>query len=480
MSVRFSVVVPVHNDATNLKNCIASLKALDYPPDRYEIIVVDNHSTDASAAVAAQFGVTCLPERESLNSYAARNRGVQAAKAEFIAFTNADCIVHSDWLKEIDAVAGDGLAGCFAGEILPVKPATTVERFGEKMGLRRQRASLSGFHLKPYAQTVNAVYRKVVFDRVGLFDTAMPSGADAVLAWRMLDKTSFTIRFVPQAIVYQRQPAILAELFARSLASGAVNMAWALSQKEFEPPSIPALGKELVDLFGAHVKALETAGVEEQVLFSALTAATKAAYLSGYLQDLLSHATYGEPMERVPEVVRLQAPTCNICGSRSFVPGPNGRLFNRRPPKCRECGALERHRMLYGFISDRWKGKPTPSFLCVGEGLPTAANRFAAFRKTSLADLSKDAGERQYDAVLTMNVLGGNPDLADALEHLVLALHDKSILLLYEPTRRNADPAFEQEVFECLPNTHVSTAQLRDAATGDSGVVTVVQPDRIA
>jgi glycosyltransferase involved in cell wall biosynthesis len=142
MSIRFSVVVPVHNNSVDLRNCIESLKALDYPRERYEIIVVDNSSTDDTAAVATSMGVTCISETQFQSSYAARNTGIKAAGGDFIAFTDSDCVVDKGWLKAIDGASGDQMVGCLAGEILSVKPITTVERFSENIGLLRQKGPL--------------------------------------------------------------------------------------------------------------------------------------------------------------------------------------------------------------------------------------------------------------------------------------------------------------------------------------------------
>ncbi len=213
MKLRFSVVVPVFNNPAELRNCLSSLSKLNYDAGKYEIIVVDNNSTDDTASVAKEFGVICLEEKQYQSSYAARNRGIKAAQGEFIAFTDSDCVADPDWLQAIDIVTSDEATGCFAGEILSVSPTTVVERFSDKIGLLRQKGPLSGWHFKPYAQTANAIYRKSVFDSIGAFDPTMKSGGDAVIAWRMLDNTDYNLRFVPDAIVYHHHRTNVEELY---------------------------------------------------------------------------------------------------------------------------------------------------------------------------------------------------------------------------------------------------------------------------
>lgn len=478
MSIRFSIVVPVHNNPEDLRNCIESLKALDYPQDRYEIIVVDNNSTDDTAAVAKDMGVTCLSETRFQSSYAARNTGIGAAKGEFIAFTDSDCIADRNWLKAIDAVAGDEAAGCLAGEILSVPPTTTVERFSDKIGLLRQKGPLSGWHFKPYAQTANAVYRKAVFDRIGLFDPTTNSGGDAAIAWRMLDKTSFTIRFVPEAIVYHHHRTSVPDLYSQFRRFGETDMYWTLSQPGYEPPAIAALEADVIDLLARHLQDLQAAGSQEELLFSGLDVAARVARLSGYLQSLLRCVTEGEALEKAPDIARKRVPTCNLCGSRDFGPGPHGRLFDGKPILCLECGSLERHRMLYGLLTERWKRKDL-SCLCVGEGLPAvAAGGFASLQKVNLVDLARDQVHRKYDVIVGVNLLERSPDydLADLLEHLASALHEKSTLLLYEPVKRIHGMRLDAAIAELLPHIHVATTMLTDKVSGDTGAIVVLQP----
>jgi glycosyltransferase involved in cell wall biosynthesis len=89
--VLISVVIPVHNCARYLGEAIESVLTQGGPAD-VEVIVVDDGSTDDSAAVARSYGprVTCHSEPESRGPGAARNRGVAMARGEFVAFLDAD------------------------------------------------------------------------------------------------------------------------------------------------------------------------------------------------------------------------------------------------------------------------------------------------------------------------------------------------------------------------------------------------------
>jgi glycosyltransferase involved in cell wall biosynthesis len=100
-SMRFSIVVPAYNEAAYLGRALDSLLHQDYN-GRYEVIVVDNNSTDGTAAVAAQYGVPVVKEPQQ-GVCAARQRGAHCATGEIIISTDADTTQPRDWLRTIDA-----------------------------------------------------------------------------------------------------------------------------------------------------------------------------------------------------------------------------------------------------------------------------------------------------------------------------------------------------------------------------------------
>lgn len=95
-----SIIVPFYNSSATLAACIESLLAQETGV-AYEILLVDNRSSDDSAAIVARYdGVTLLHE-STPGAYAARNTGIQQAQASVIAFTDADCTPDPDWLSTI-------------------------------------------------------------------------------------------------------------------------------------------------------------------------------------------------------------------------------------------------------------------------------------------------------------------------------------------------------------------------------------------
>ena len=105
----FSIIVPTYARPRQLATCLQSLACLDYPRDRFEVIVVDDGSETSPEAVVASFcgqlDVTLLTQAHA-GPAAARNTGAARAKGKFLAFTDDDCAPAPDWLLS--------LAACFA------------------------------------------------------------------------------------------------------------------------------------------------------------------------------------------------------------------------------------------------------------------------------------------------------------------------------------------------------------------------------
>ena len=112
-----SVVVPALNEQKYIGKCLSSLRVQTYPRELYEIIVVDNASTDRTAEIARGFGVKVVHEPEG-GVGRARHRGAEEARGEIIAGTDADAIAPPTWLEAIArAFRSDQALGAATGPI---------------------------------------------------------------------------------------------------------------------------------------------------------------------------------------------------------------------------------------------------------------------------------------------------------------------------------------------------------------------------
>lgn len=197
--IGISVVVPFYNAEKHIEECVKGLLAQSYPSTRYEIIMVDNNSTDNSAEIVKKYPRIRLLAEPKQGSYAARNQGVAAAKGTIIAFTDADCVPSPDWLQnilaamrspEVEIIQGGRLYAVESPALLMLA-AYEAERAaytfsGESSGLY-------------YGYTNNMAARRGLLDRCGPFLEVL-RGADSIFVNKVIeDYSGKVIRYVPEA-----------------------------------------------------------------------------------------------------------------------------------------------------------------------------------------------------------------------------------------------------------------------------------------
>jgi len=207
-----SIIVPVLNREETIGKCIESLLSLDYPS--YEIIVVDNGSTDKTREIISRYPVKLLIENKR-GSYVARNKGLSIARGEIVAFTDSDCVVDRSWLKILIRNYTDEKIGGVCGEILAYKPRAIVEKFCDIIGVNRidlinkikpERSELKkdpNQFLSADFVTANCSFRREVILGLNGFDTEFASGGDVSFGWRVLD-AGYKLIYDPEAITWHK------------------------------------------------------------------------------------------------------------------------------------------------------------------------------------------------------------------------------------------------------------------------------------
>ena len=195
-----SVIIPVYNDGIRLSMCIEALLEQNYPKDEYEIIIVDNGSTDKTPDFARKYPVQVFFELNKQNSYAARNKGLQHSKGEVMAFTDSDCIASPNWLSEgIEAMDNFGTP-YVAGKIISFFQ-------NETPNIWEYYDSAVYFDQKGYIQdskfgvTANLFVDKRLFNKYGLFRQDLISGGDYEFG-RRISKSREKIAFAENAVVF--------------------------------------------------------------------------------------------------------------------------------------------------------------------------------------------------------------------------------------------------------------------------------------
>lgn len=194
-----SVVIPAYNAAASITQTLNALKRQDYPGD-FEIIVVDDGSTDATPAIVQGMAGVRYVRQDNAGPAAARNHGARLAAGGHLAFTDSDCSPRPDWLSRLMAGFGPSDVAVVAGSYGIANPEHRLAR------CIHQEILLRHAHLMPQFPksfgSYNFCVKKEVFDRVEGFYTGYreASGEDNDLAYKIL-KAGGRIHFERKALV---------------------------------------------------------------------------------------------------------------------------------------------------------------------------------------------------------------------------------------------------------------------------------------
>lgn len=210
---KFSVVIPTHNRRDLLRRCLGAVLNQDYPD--YEVIVVDDGSTDGTGEmVQREFPqVRYIRQESNRGPAAARNRGIEAARGEIVAFTDDDCVVPRDWLARLadgfrryPDVAG---VGGFQDPPEMLIRRNLIARSEHARRLRRwggrSAQEVMGGAEIPGLGTNNVAYRRDVLLQVGGFDEHFPvaAGEDADLKLRIA-QAGYRLLYIPFGVEHYR------------------------------------------------------------------------------------------------------------------------------------------------------------------------------------------------------------------------------------------------------------------------------------
>lgn len=204
-----SVIVPVYNGQSTIAACVESILAQDYPKDLYEIIIVDNNSTDDTSEVVQRYPVRLVYQRKLQTPSATRNLGIQVAKANFFAFIDADCIASPTWLRSLLPPLFDPDVGAVSGCTLAHQPVSLVQHFFSERNL----LLVDDRELYIALLTCNMACRRNVVDQVGLFDEYLPTIEDLDWGWRLQSGAGKRIVFASEAVVHHQYRSSVKGLF---------------------------------------------------------------------------------------------------------------------------------------------------------------------------------------------------------------------------------------------------------------------------
>jgi O-antigen biosynthesis protein len=194
-----SVIVCSYNGGRTLAACLDSLSKLNYPD--YEVILVDDGSTDDTAYIAAQFPQVRYIHQSNHGLSHARNTGAAAARGEVLAYTDSDCMADVDWLYYLigTLVSGD-YAGVGGPNVTP--PAQNWVQACVAAAPGGPSHVLLTDTVAEHIPGCNMAFYRWAFESVGGFDAEYhKAGDDVDFCWR-IQQAAWVIAFSPPAIVW--------------------------------------------------------------------------------------------------------------------------------------------------------------------------------------------------------------------------------------------------------------------------------------
>jgi len=168
----FSVIVPFLNEELYIEQCIQALLGQDFNQNEYELIFIDNGSTDASVEIVRRFPEIALFYESKKSAYAARNRGLKEARGEIIAFTDADCIVSKDWLMHIyQGIRESGATIALGQRCFLLNIPLTLKIFEDYENAKVEYILQNCAKRYFFANNNNMAVKKIAFERYGYFLT---------------------------------------------------------------------------------------------------------------------------------------------------------------------------------------------------------------------------------------------------------------------------------------------------------------------
>lgn len=193
-----SVVIPVYNDAERLEKTLSALDAQTYPDDQYEVIVVDNGSTDETPSVIESFDVEAYRVTDVQSPYAARNVGIEHSGGDIIALLDATCAPVETWIEagidRLDEADADIVAGDIVFELgedpSPAELYDSIAHVQVEQNARERGVATTG----------NLIVKRELFDedKIGTFPIVR-SSADIEWTGKATD-AGYTLVYGPKAV----------------------------------------------------------------------------------------------------------------------------------------------------------------------------------------------------------------------------------------------------------------------------------------
>ncbi|MEM1545659.1 MAG: glycosyltransferase [Candidatus Methanomethylicia archaeon] len=221
--IDISVIVPVRNGANTIRDLLESLMKLEYDRRKYEVIVVDGYSTDGTRELVLKYPVK-LVMQEGTGLNAARNTGIKNSKGKIVVFTDADCVVPKDWIKNVVSCFNDNDVACIGGSVKGLSKNFTsiyIDNTGLHIMPQYKRQEILNLW-KPFSYPAgcNMAFRRDVLINIGLFNETIKYGYDDLELIERLGLKGYKIRLEPNVIVFHQHRDSIIKLIKQTFRYG--------------------------------------------------------------------------------------------------------------------------------------------------------------------------------------------------------------------------------------------------------------------
>ena len=297
-SKHVTVVIPTYNRKSMLKETIESLFCQTYPKDLYEIIVVDDGSSDETHEMIKVLSRTAPVKFRYFNQIhkrqaSARNLGIKNAKGEIVCFIDDDCIADTHWIEHLVAGYASEKVGGVGGMILGNSLKTLSEKYIESSGYLKHENH--GYYLA----TANASYRKEILEKVGGFDLFFLNAEDVDISLRVLNEGHALI-YSSNAICYHYHPSSIKSLLRKAYSRGIAYIR--LTKKYDLEPSLVHItiwkfGVIIFNFTIAPIYRVSRISAKDDKIYFLLEPFIKGVTTAFYMVGLFKEACFGIPYE---------------------------------------------------------------------------------------------------------------------------------------------------------------------------------------
>ncbi len=225
-----SVIIITCNEERNIRGCLETLRAQDFPRNKSEVIVVDA-STDATPAIAASYkGVRVVPSVKGFS--AQKTAGLAAARFDILAFSDADCLFPPDWLKAAERAFRRPELAAAGGNAFPPPGTSGFGLWSACVGHPCGGAIGFDANVTPgpdgiaFAAGCNSIYRRSAVEAVGGFDPDFQAGGEDVDISRRIRARGLLVDYVPDMNVFHKPRTTLRSYFRWNISVGVTK--WSL------------------------------------------------------------------------------------------------------------------------------------------------------------------------------------------------------------------------------------------------------------